>query len=72
MNRLAQAIDMTAAGTSAPIAIAAKATPTNHEGNDERNSAGTAKFAPILGEAAGIGRIFADASGNGHVTEQCD
>jgi hypothetical protein len=43
---LAQAIDMIAAGTSAPMAMAAKATPTNHDGNEARNSAGTAKFAP--------------------------
>ena len=33
VNRLAAAIDMIAAGTSAPMAIAAKATPTNHDGN---------------------------------------
>ena len=41
---MAAAIDMIAAGTSAPIAIAAKATPTNHGGNIARNSAGTAKL----------------------------
>ena len=37
---------MMAAGTSAPMAIAAKATPTNQDGNEARNSAGTAKFEP--------------------------
>src|SRR6476659_8096373 len=38
---LAAAIDMIAAGTSAPIAIAAKATPANHEGKKSSNSCGT-------------------------------
>ena len=38
---LAAAIDMIAAGTSAPTAIAAKQNPTNHEGNIFTNSAGT-------------------------------
>ena len=32
VNRFAAAIDMTAAGTSAPIAIAANANPSNHDG----------------------------------------
>src|SRR3954470_5111397 len=44
VNRFAAAIDITAAGTSAPIAIAANATPTNHDGNMFRNRSGTAKF----------------------------
>src|SRR5919112_6887084 len=37
---LAAAIDMIAAGTSAPIAMAAKATPANHAGNMSSNSCG--------------------------------
>ena len=37
---LAAAIDMIAAGTSAPIAMAAKATPANHDGNMSSNSCG--------------------------------
>jgi hypothetical protein len=37
---------MIAAGTNAPIAIDAKATPTNQDGNDWTNNAGTAKFGP--------------------------
>src|SRR3712207_6718095 len=37
---LAAAIDMIAAGTRAPIAIAAKATPANHDGNMSSNSCG--------------------------------
>ena len=41
---LAVAIDMIAAGTSAPMAIAANATPTNQDGKIARNSAGTAKL----------------------------
>jgi hypothetical protein len=44
VNRLAAAIDMTAAGTSAPMAIAANATPTNHDGKKCRNRSGTAKL----------------------------
>src|SRR6476646_4461015 len=46
VKRLAQAMDMIAAGTSAPMAMLAKATPTNQDGKDARNSAGTAKLAP--------------------------
>ena len=42
VNRFAAAIDMIAAGTSAPIATAAKATPANQDGNTASNSAGTA------------------------------
>src|SRR5690242_21880892 len=37
---LAAAIDMIAAGTSAPIATAAKATPANHDGNMSSKSCG--------------------------------
>src|SRR6476469_3346452 len=37
---LAAAIDMIAAGTSAPIAMAAKATPANHDGNMSSKSCG--------------------------------
>src|SRR4051795_387757 len=41
VNVLAAAIDMIAAGTSAPIAIAAKATPVNHDGKKSSKSCGT-------------------------------
>ena len=41
VNRLAAAMDMIAAGTSAPMAIAPKATPANQLGkNDLRRAAG--------------------------------
>src|SRR5437879_9844488 len=40
-NRLATAIDIIAAGTSAHITIAAKANPANHAGKNLVNSAGT-------------------------------
>jgi len=42
VHRLAAAIDMIAAGTSAPIAIAANAKPVNHDGNTAFKRAGTA------------------------------
>ena len=54
VNRLAAAIDMTAAGTSAPIAIAAKATPRNQDGNMSTNSAGTAWFGSVTASPAAI------------------
>ncbi len=62
--RLAAAIDMIAAGTSAPMPIAANATPTNHDGKKCRNSAGTAKFEPYaLKYGANSGMSFTpDAS----------
>src|SRR6266536_1591384 len=41
---LAVAIDMIAAGTNAPIPMAANATPTNQDGNNARNNAGTEKL----------------------------
>ena len=44
VNRFAAPMLMTAAGTSAPIAIAAKAKPANHSGNSVLNSIGTASF----------------------------
>src|SRR5215207_830102 len=37
---LAAAIDMIAAGTRAPMAMAAKATPANHDGKESSNSCG--------------------------------
>jgi hypothetical protein len=40
VNRLAAAIDMMAAGTRAPIAMAAKPKPTNQSGNILSNSSG--------------------------------
>jgi len=44
VKRLAAAIDITAAGTSAPIAMAANATPWNHGGKNFRNRSGTASL----------------------------
>ena len=41
VNRFAAAIDMIAAGTSAPMPIAANAMPANHDGNIRSNSTGT-------------------------------
>src|SRR5579863_607487 len=46
VNRLAAAMDITEAGTSAPIEMAAKAKPANQLGNSALMSAGTAPFAP--------------------------
>src|SRR5260370_11091750 len=46
VNRLAAAIDITEAGTSAPIEMAAKAKPANQLGNSWLMRAGTAPFAP--------------------------
>ena len=46
VKRFAAAIDMTDAGTSAPIAIEARANPANHVGNANWMSCGTALFAP--------------------------
>src|SRR6476660_5297771 len=42
---LAAAMDMIAAGTSAPMAMAAKATPANHDGNESSNSWGMTSWA---------------------------
>src|SRR4051794_24087944 len=42
VQRFAAAIDMIAAGTSAPMTMAAYATPANHDGNSFSNSCGTA------------------------------
>ena len=41
VNRFAAAIDMIAAGTSAPMPMAANATPANQSGNILSNSSGT-------------------------------
>ena len=41
VNRFAAAIDMIAAGTSAPMPIAANAIPANQTGNCWSNSSGT-------------------------------
>ena len=43
-KRLAAAIDMIAAGTRAPIAIAEKATPANQSGNSCAKRTGTIVF----------------------------
>ena len=48
VHRLAAAIDMIAAGTSAPMPIAAKAMPVNHDGNCCWNSSGTTVLASGL------------------------
>ena len=47
VKRFAAAIDMTAAGTKAPIAIAANANPSNHDGKYWMNRSGTAKFLSV-------------------------
>src|ERR1700722_18605844 len=52
VNRLAAAMDMIAAGTSAPMAMAANEKPANQEGNASRNSAGTAKWGAYRGKGA--------------------
>src|SRR5690242_13534871 len=56
VHKLAAAIDMIAAGTSAPITIAAYATPATHDGNSFSNSWGTASWglggSPTLTPAA--------------------
>src|SRR3954454_4073351 len=51
LKRLAAAIDMIEAGTSAPIAIAAKAKPANQPGKSCAKRAGTAELLPksVLG-----------------------
>src|SRR5437879_701683 len=49
VKRLAAAIDMIDAGTSAPMATAANAMPTNQDGNIWRNNAGTTHWAPYGG-----------------------
>ena len=55
VNRFAAAIDMIAAGTSAPMPIAANAMPANQSGNILSNSSGTTvltsglPFAPVSG-----------------------
>ena len=46
VKRFAAAIDMMEAGTSAPMAIAAKAKPTNHDGNICTKRPGTTHWAP--------------------------
>src|ERR1700729_3518678 len=54
VKRLAEPIDMMAAGTSALIAIAAAAKPTNHDGNNLRNSTGTTSVADVTFTPAAI------------------
>ena len=44
VDRLAAAIDMIAAGTSAPMTMAEKAMPSNQGGNIFWNSSGTASW----------------------------
>ena len=53
---------MTAAGTSAPIAIAENAKPANQDGNSAWNSAGTTS----------LRRVHLDVGGMGHIAEQRD
>ena len=72
VNRLAAAIDMIADGTSAPMPMAAKAKPTNHDGKWCRKSAGTAKLLPYCLEAGGELGHLVDARGERHEAEQRD
>ena len=63
VHKFDAAIDMIAAGTSAPIAIAAKATPANHDGNIASSNAGTAKFGPYcLNSGANSGALATPAA----------
>src|SRR5664279_2878642 len=48
VKRLAAEIAMMAAGTRAPIAMAAKATPANQDGNISSNSCGTTSWGLTL------------------------
>ena len=48
VNRLAAAIDMIAAGTSAPIAMAERQKPANHSGNILRNRSGTTELVSLV------------------------
>ena len=68
VNRLAAAIDMIAAGTSAPITTAANDIPANQPGKVALHRSGTASgvLPPAL-----TARGYALA-GEGHVTEQRD
>ncbi len=70
VNRFAAAIDMIAAGTSAPMPIAANATPANQRGNICWNSSGTT----VLPSAAGLRaeRQRLHARRDRHVAEQRD
>jgi hypothetical protein len=52
--------------------MAANATPTNHEGNIARNSAGTAKIGSVLLQKRRVFDRFVDTRGDGHVAEQRD
>ena len=66
VHRFAAAIDMIAAGTSAPIPMAAKATPANQLGNMLSNSSGTivlvsALPSVVIGSIAGRDRHVARA-----------
>src|SRR5271167_1913297 len=54
VKRLAAPIDMIAAGTRAPIAIAAKLNPTNQSGKILRNSAGTTAVGDLTWTPAAI------------------
>ena len=65
VNRLAAAMDMMAAGTSAPMTMAAKAIPANQLGKTRWNRNGTAScaFAPLASTASGT------PGGQGHVAE---
>ena len=60
VNRFAAAIDMIAAGTSAPMPIAAYATPANQSGNCWSNSSGTTVLPSVVPSfAPGSGFTFA-------------
>ena len=68
VNRFAAAIDMIAAGTSAPMAMAAKAMPANQLGNIWSNSSGTI----VLLSRARLAGHRLHAGRDGHVAEQRD
>ena len=71
VNRFAAAIDMIAAGTSAPMAIAANAKPTNQDGNIRETARGPRSWRRIAGSRART-RASGRPRGDGHVPEQRD
>ena len=54
VNRFEAAIDMMAAGTSAPTAMAARQKPANHSGNIFKNSSGTTELVSFVTMPAAI------------------
>ncbi len=72
VHKFDAAIDMIAAGTKAPIAIAAKATPTNHDGNIANSNAGTAEFGPYCLKSGANSGALATPGGERHKAQQRD